>query len=218
MPCSPRSAARCPRCGTLISLTLAAQLQSEQLGVACDCPQCGHQWVYRIDQGISDDADHPVESLPHLNVPSHRESALPATPTVCVVEDDDAVRDALDGLLQSQGWQTALYASAEEFREHCRSLPPGCLLLDLHLPGMSGLELLSELQRTGNTVPVILMTESLDERLLRRADQSGSFACFPKPFNIKALLAGIRSALDRSAPRQQNRAQHPGQNQRGSTR
>jgi len=92
-----------------------------------------------------------------------------------------------------------LYISAEEFQQHCQPTRPCCLLLDVHLPGMSGLELLSRLHQTNCAIPVILMTESLEERILTQAQNSGSFAFFPKPFNINALLDGIQSARQQSA-------------------
>jgi len=198
MSCSSRSGAHCPQCGTTVSLSLAAQLQSEQLGVACDCPQCEHQWIYRIDSGSPDDAARPTEMEPHLSSPPHRIPTTTPVPTIFIVEDDDAVRDALDGLMGSMGWQTRLYTSAEDFQQRCSLTRPGCLLLDVHLPGMSGVELLSILHQIDCPTPVILMTESLQEHVLEQAQNSNAFAFFPKPFNIRALLAGIRSALKQS--------------------
>lgn len=205
MSCSSQSNVRCPRCKTVMLLSLAAQLQSEQLGVACECPQCGHQWVYRIDSGSAEHVPPPVETEPHLSSQSNESAATHAEPTIFIVEDDDAVRDALDGLMRMQGWQTQLYVSAEEFQQHCQPTCPGCVLLDVQLPGISGLQLLAWMRESRWSIPVILMTESLDEQLFGESRNANAFAFFPKPFNIKALLESIRSALEQGTLQQPNR-------------
>jgi RNA polymerase sigma factor (sigma-70 family) len=122
-------------------------------------------------------------------------------PTVYIVEDDDAVRDSLSLLLSLHGLRTMVFASAEEFLRTWGPGRPGCLVLDLRMPGMTGLELLGELQRREAPPPVIVITAHGDVANTRTAFKSGAVDFFEKPVDDDALVAAIRSAVDRDAER-----------------
>jgi RNA polymerase sigma factor (sigma-70 family) len=124
-------------------------------------------------------------------------------PTVFIVDDDHAVRDSLAMLLELKGFHTRTYASAEEFLERVRPEWPGCLVLDLRMSGMSGLELQPELLRRGFTLPVIIVTAHGDIQSARAAFKGGAVDFIEKPIDDEALVAAIRAALDRDARERQ---------------
>jgi len=123
-------------------------------------------------------------------------------PTVFVVEDDEAVRTSLGVLLGLRGLDVQGFASAEEFLAALRPGWSGCLVVDLRMPGMSGLELLERLRQVGCELPAIVITAHGDVANTRSSFRAGAVDFFEKPIDNEALLAAIRDALDRDAARQ----------------
>jgi FixJ family two-component response regulator len=120
-----------------------------------------------------------------------------ATPTVHVVDDDDSFRTAISRLLRTSGYEVKAYGSAGEFLLERPPHGPGCLLLDLHMPGPNGLELQEAITRRGDGLPVIFLTAHGDVRKTVRAMRQGASDFLTKPVQREELLAAVRSALDR---------------------
>lgn len=123
------------------------------------------------------------------------------TPTVFLVDDDEAVRSSLLVLLRLKGLAAEAFASAEEFLAAWQPGRLGCLLVDLRMPGMSGLELLARLRDVGCDLPAIVVTAHGDVANTRSSFRAGAVDFFEKPLDNEALLAAIREAMDRSAER-----------------
>jgi DNA-binding NtrC family response regulator len=123
-----------------------------------------------------------------------------ASPLVCVVDDDLLVRESVEGLLREDGFQVDSFESAESFLGRPRQEPPACLIVDLMLPGMSGLELHQELARTGLDAPVILLTAYGDVPMSVRAMKAGALDFLTKPCDDDDLLAAVRRAVSRRYP------------------
>jgi two-component system response regulator FixJ len=118
-----------------------------------------------------------------------------AAARVFIVDDDAAVRQAVTLLVQSLGLQAQAYASAEAFLEAYEPASDGCLVLDLHMPGMNGVELQRELTARGVRIPVIVITAYKDDPLTVRAQEAGAVTVLYKPFKQDVLLRSIESAL-----------------------
>jgi FixJ family two-component response regulator len=120
-----------------------------------------------------------------------------ATPIVYVVDDDISVRESLELLIKSAGWQPALFASAQAFLSRPRATIPSCLVLDVTLPGLNGLELQQRL--AGRTdMPIIFITGYGDVPMTVRAMKAGAVEFLTKPFRDDVLLDAIRDAIERS--------------------
>ena len=120
---------------------------------------------------------------------------MPNTPVIAVVEDDAAMREALSELLEAFSFACAVFDRAEPF---LAELSPGrfdCLITDLHLPGISGLELQRRLKALGSAIPVIVITSSLAPLARNRSMQEGAFAYLTKPFSDQVLIEHVRAAL-----------------------
>jgi FixJ family two-component response regulator len=117
--------------------------------------------------------------------------------TVIVVDDDDAVRNSLKLLLKSAGIHAEVAASAQEYLGRFDATQGGCLLLDVRMPGMSGLELQQELNMRGATIPVIFITGNGDIPMAVEAMQHGAFDFLQKPFRDQDLLDRVQRALAR---------------------
>ena len=117
--------------------------------------------------------------------------------TVFVVDDDDAVRNSLRLLLKSAGIATEVAASAQEFLSSYDTSHPGCLVLDVRMPGMSGLEMQHELNMRGAAIPVIFITGHGDIPMAVEAMQHGAFDFLRKPFRDQDLLDRVQRALAR---------------------
>lgn len=115
--------------------------------------------------------------------------------TVYVVDDDEAVRRFLRGLIGSIGLGVKTYASAQEFLDDYEAGSPGCLLLDIRMPEMSGLELQAELRRREIDIPVIILTGHGDVKVAVHAMKAGAVDFVEKPFNNELLLHGIQKAV-----------------------
>ena len=120
-------------------------------------------------------------------------------PTVFVVDDDEGVRNSLRFLLKSVGLATRALASASEFLETYKPNQPGCLVLDVRMPGMSGLELQQQLNLRGAVIPVIFITGHGDIPMAVEAMQQGAFDFLQKPFRDQDLIDRIQRALERDA-------------------
>ncbi len=116
---------------------------------------------------------------------------------VRVVDDDESIRRSLSGLLRSVGLSVITYGSAQDFLAADRSDTPGCLVLDVHLPGLSGLELQSELAGTDRALPVIFLTGLGDIPMTVRAMKGGAVEFLTKPLDAPALLKAIRHAIEK---------------------
>ena len=116
-------------------------------------------------------------------------------PVVYVVDDDDAVRSALRMLIRSVGLQAQACASADEFLRLYDVRQPGCLVLDVRMPGMNGLELQIELNRRGATIPVVFISGHGDVPMAVEAMQHGAFDFLQKPFRDQDLLDRVQKAL-----------------------
>src|SRR5262245_10385135 len=117
-------------------------------------------------------------------------------PTVFVVDDDKTVRESLRWLVDSVGLPVETYANAQEFLSAMNGGRPGCLILDVRMPGMSGLELQQELQMQGMNIPVIMITGYGDVPTAVRALTGGAMDFIEKPFSRQLLLDRIRHALE----------------------
>src|SRR5262245_62077208 len=117
----------------------------------------------------------------------------PCAAIVHVVDDDEAVRDSLRALLESYGFDVHSYASAQEFLVVTALIPTGCVLLDLHMPGMDGLELLDRLQARGSKLPVIVLTGRSDSVLRERVVRAGALTLLDKPVADQILLSSLAS-------------------------
>jgi two-component system response regulator FixJ len=118
------------------------------------------------------------------------------TATIYVVDDDDGMRRALSLLLNTVGYKTAAFASPKEFLDKFRPDVPGCLVLDIRMPGMSGLELQQHLNRMGSMLPVIFITGHGDVPMAVQAMKEGAFEFIQKPFRDQDLLDRINHALE----------------------
>ncbi len=119
-------------------------------------------------------------------------------PTVFVVDDDEAVRRFLNGLIASVGLKVETYASAQEFLDAHEPGRPGCLLLDIRMPGMSGLELQKVLVERNIRIPVIILTGHGDVQVAVHAMKAGAVDFIEKPFNNELLLDRIQKAVAES--------------------
>src|ERR1700676_2060768 len=126
-----------------------------------------------------------------------------AAPTVYVVDDDDRMRRALDTLLSTVGYKTAVFSRPSEFLATFRPDSPGCLVLDIRMPDMSGLELQQHLNRIGSMLPVIFITGHGDVPMAVQAMKEGAFEFIQKPFRDQDLLDRINHALKQD---QENRS------------
>ncbi|HTY48860.1 MAG TPA: response regulator transcription factor [Steroidobacteraceae bacterium] len=138
--------------------------------------------------------------------------AQPQAPTVFVVDDDEAVRNSIRFLLRSVGIATRPLSSAAEFLAGYSPYQPGCLVLDVRMPAMSGLELQQQLNLRGATIPVIFITGHGDIPMAVEAMQQGAFDFLQKPFRDQDLIDRIQKALAkdaqvRTALREQDRIQ-----------
>jgi FixJ family two-component response regulator len=115
---------------------------------------------------------------------------------VAIVDDDESVREALLALIQAYGIPTLAFASAEGFLSSVELKRIGCLISDIRMPGMSGLELQSKLNEERCKIPIIFITAHGDEKVRMQALRSGAVEFLVKPFDDEALLESVRAALN----------------------
>jgi FixJ family two-component response regulator len=116
---------------------------------------------------------------------------------VFVVDDDASIREAVRSLLKSVGLRSESFGSTEDFVRAARPELPSCLVLDVRLPGMSGLDFQADLEKRGVKIPIIFITAHGDIPMTSRAMKAGAVEFLPKPFQKKELLDAIHQALDR---------------------
>lgn len=131
-----------------------------------------------------------------MSAPAGRPTAIENTrPTiVCIVDDDASVRKSLSNLLRSVGYRAQVYASGEAFLAEADFEEIACLLLDLRMPGLSGIDVMRQLSRQ---FPVICMSAHWDEAALAESGHYQAFECLCKPFEEEVLLAALDKALHR---------------------
>lgn len=126
-------------------------------------------------------------------------------PKVIVIDDDEAVRHFLHRLIASVDLRVEVYASAQEFLDAYQRNSPGCLVLDIRMPGMSGLELQQELNARGIDLPVIVLTGHGNVQVAVHAMKAGAIDFIEKPFNNELLLDRVQKAVARSVETYENR-------------
>jgi len=120
------------------------------------------------------------------------------TPTVFVVDDDVSVRESLELLIRCTGWNPETFASAQEFLAHPRTFVPSCLILDVGLPDLNGLDLQKMVAVERTDMPIIFITGYGDVPMTVRAMKAGAVEFLTKPFNDEELLNAVRQAVERS--------------------
>lgn len=118
------------------------------------------------------------------------------SPLVVIVDDDELMRSALQGLMKEAGFQALTFASAEEFLNSGEQERTACLIADIRMPGMSGLDLQSKLNRDRIRIPIIFITALGDETMRMQALRAGAVEFLSKPFDDDALLDTVRAALN----------------------
>jgi len=124
-----------------------------------------------------------------------QEATSPKTPRVSIVDDDESVREAINSLLRSVGLHAQVFASAEEFLNSGYQHHAGCLILDVRMPGMNGLQLFEELKVRAMRFPVIFITACIDDAPELRARELGAVGYFKKPFNAELLMRHVQDVL-----------------------
>ena len=115
---------------------------------------------------------------------------------ISIIDDDPSVREATDGLMRLLGYRAATFASAEDFLQSDRMKDSSCLITDVQMPGLSGIELQRELIARGNDTPMIFVTAFPDERTRRRALDAGAIGFLSKPFDEERLIECLQAALE----------------------
>jgi FixJ family two-component response regulator len=115
---------------------------------------------------------------------------------VVIVDDDDLMRTALQGMLKAVGWPAQAFASAEEFLQSGQQHQTSCLITDIRMPGMSGLELQAQLNAEHCKIPTIFITAHGDAKMRMQALRAGAVEFLAKPFDDEALLESVRAALE----------------------
>ena len=151
--------------------------------------------------GLDGIGDYPLKPGRQPRAPE------PATPVVFVVDDDQSVREAISSLLRSAGFQVNLFASAEEFLRFPEPTAPGCLILDIQLPELSGLALQRKLAILKNEIPIIFITGHGDIPMSVQALKAGAVEFLEKPFVDEELLNAVFRAVDIDAVAKRNRAE-----------
>ena len=131
---------------------------------------------------------------------------MPPAPTIFVVDDDVSFRNAVTRLLRAGGYAVQTFASATEFLQSARTDAPGCVLLDLHMPGPSGLDLQSALARSEHPLPIVFLTGHGDIPTSVRAMRAGADDFLTKPVKKEVLFPAIKRALARDAQDREQRA------------
>ncbi|MEL7186941.1 MAG: response regulator transcription factor [Pseudomonadota bacterium] len=129
-------------------------------------------------------------------------------PTVFIVDDDAAIRFAMAALMESVNLQHEIFESADEFLEKVAEQRPGCLVLDIRMPGLGGLELQEKLIKLGNTLPIIFITGHGDVPMAVEAMQKGAVDFIQKPFRDQDLLDRIREAIETDEQRREEQQVH----------
>src|SRR5262249_47705012 len=128
---------------------------------------------------------------------SGRAPDLPDAPMIAIIDDDPSVRETTDELMQTLGYRAATFASAEDFLQWEQMNDASCLITDVQMPGLSGIELQSALTALGNRTPMIFVTAFPEEAIRKRALEAGAIGFLSKPFDEECLIAHLETALQR---------------------
>jgi FixJ family two-component response regulator len=140
-----------------------------------------------------------LEISVHKKAAKRRYLLVPSAPLIAIVDDDDALRNSLDDLIRSIGFRTLGFSSAEEFLTSNQARDAACLILDVRMPAMSGLDLQQQIVAAKWQTPIIFVTSHADDDARLRALAAGAVAYLYKPFHEKELLNAIDAALKRSS-------------------
>jgi len=132
---------------------------------------------------------------------SQQIDAAPETPVVLVVDDDPEVRDALSSLFRSVGLEPRLFASTAEFLQHKLPEAPCCIVLDIRLPGVGGLDFQAQLTKANIHIPIVMITGHGDIPMSVRAMKAGAIDFLPKPFRHQDMLDAVARAIERDGKR-----------------
>jgi len=141
-----------------------------------------------------------------MSRPPSKQAPSEPVPLVFVVDDDEELRLALDNLFRSVGLQTRLFGSAAEFLKASPGDAPGCLVLDIRLPGVSGLEFQGQLARSGVKLPIVFMTGHGDVPMSVRAMKAGAVDFLTKPFRDQDMLDAVATAIEADRERRSREA------------
>ncbi|MFC3815151.1 response regulator transcription factor [Lysobacter sp. GCM10012299] len=141
-----------------------------------------------------------------MNTPTSSGGVAAPAPLVVIVDDEAPVREALDSLFRSIGLQTLLFTSPAELLQATVPDSPGCLILDVRLPGISGLDLQEQLARNGIALPIVFMSGHGDIPMSVRAMKAGAVDFLPKPFRDQDMLDAVAGAIERDAQRRADNA------------
>jgi FixJ family two-component response regulator len=130
-----------------------------------------------------------------------------AEPTIIIIDDDDAIREAIEGLLDSVGLRSRAFASVQHFLDDHRPRGPGCMVLDVRLPGRSGLDFYKEFINSPDALPVIFISAHADVSMSVRAIKAGAAEFLAKPVQPQELLDAIQSAIIRDVDRRRTAAE-----------
>jgi FixJ family two-component response regulator len=131
---------------------------------------------------------------------SDRDCNTVSSALISIIDDDRSVREAIQGLIRSLGYATAAFGSAEEYLDSDRIHDTACIITDLQMPGLSGIDLQRRLIADGHRTPMIFVTAFPSDRLRKHALDAGAFGFLSKPFNETSLIAWIDKALQRPIP------------------
>jgi len=131
---------------------------------------------------------------------SHPNNGVTERPLLSVVDDDEMLRESLPDLLREFGFAARAFSSGQEFLSSGYVDETSCLILDVAMPGMSGLDLQGELKRRGQAIPIIFITGQKDEEIRKQAFRQGAVKFLYKPFSDSALLDAVNAALDGKGP------------------
>ena len=123
---------------------------------------------------------------------------MKSTPLISIVDDDESVRQALKSLIDSVGFRGEAFGSAEEFLNSAHVLQTDCLITDVRMPGMTGLELQQQLSAAGSTIPIVFISAHDDNDVRIRSLRAGAIAFLQKPFSEDSLLRAISAGLEKS--------------------
>lgn len=151
---------------------------------------------FQIDPVSRAGPRYALATRPFLPLLVRKRSALTVKGVVIsIIDDNPSIRTALKRLIESTGLPAEDFSSAEEFLVSCRSQDSACLILDLQLPGMSGLELQSQLHISNPGVPIVFISARFDEQARARALRTGAIEFLQKPFSDEALFEAIKTSL-----------------------
>jgi CheY-like chemotaxis protein len=155
-----------------------------------------HERHFSIDSGGTDDLEEALAAAEELLSQAQQLSGkLGLAPMISIVDDDETVREATKSLVRSLGYNAATFASAEEFLQSNILAHTSCLIADVQMPGLSGVELQSRLIAQGNGTPVIFVTAYAEERIRSRAMKAGAIGVLSKPYAKECLIKYLNAAL-----------------------